>query len=262
VTTALKGGIEVNRKHIAILFIIIIVLGVAAYFLMPIKKEFSFSESFSSKAKTPYGESLEIKLNVGGKTYQGSFIAVWENVTQNIWLVNSTYKEQGMISFSLSLQVVGNKITDCQVENAYIKAIDTSDNSYATYVFGAYPISITLDTSYRGSWSPSTVEKTISDHLTDCGAATTCTIKYVIYVRVTAKGEESGQTLVAEIPETHPDNPFTVLNFERETEESSVGVTPQVVVSSWLNWLRKYYFYVALAAAVIVIVIFYRRGKK
>ena len=249
---------KVNKKLLAIIFIILIIIGVGAYwFLTP--KGVEFGGEYEATAETPYGEKLTIKLNLGGGTKQASFLAGYtDSVSQNVWTVDGTYKSQGKITFSVSVTITGSKITNAKIENCYIKAVDTADSSSYSYTFDTYPVSVSLS-GYQGTWSPDSITKTLDQHVSDIQASTSCTVDYYIYGKVSAVGEISGQTLYAEITETK----FKTLQLEKETEETTAEVTPSVSTSSWLEENYKFIIGFSIVAVVAVIIcVEQKEGKR
>ena len=246
---------KVNKKLLAIFIIVLIVAGIGIYWFVP-KKGAEFGGEYKATAETPYGEKLTIKLNLGGGTRQASFFAGYtDTVSQNVWTVDGTYKSQGKITFSVTVTITGNKITNAKIENCYIKAVDTADSSSYSYTFDTYPVSVSLS-GYQGTWSPDSITKTLDQHVSDIQASTSCTVDYYIYCKVSAVGEISGQTLYAEITETK----FKTLQLEKQTEETTAEVTPSVSTSSWLE--ENYKFIIGFSmVAVIAVIIFVKQEE-
>jgi len=206
-------------------------------------------------ASTPYGESLSIRLSTGAQTTGASWLADYiQSATQNVWTVNGTYKSQAQVTLGYSLSVTYTQVTNIQVVNLYIKAVDAADSSSYTYTLAS---SKALSGSSPISDSNSTT-KTISQHLTDVAATSPATVKYYIYCKVTAVGSVSGQTLTAEIVETY----FTTLVYTQQTESTNTSVTPTVSVASWAQVAdAAAVFGIAVLVAVLVYVVV-SDGKK
>ena len=247
---------KVNKKLLAIFIIVLIVAGIGVYWFFIAKQGTQITRTFGAEAETPYGEKLIIQLDLSGQTKQAGFLGAYtDTVSQSVWTVNGTYKSQGKITFSVSVTITGSKITNAKIENCYIKAVDTADQSSYSYTFGTYPISVSLS-GYQGTWSPNSITKTLDQHVNDIQASTTCTVDYYIYCKVSAKGEVSGQTLIAEIAETK----FLRLNLEKPTEQTTAQVSPSVTTSSWLE--ENYKFIIGFSMiAVIAVIIFVKQEE-
>jgi len=251
---------KVNKKLLAIFIILIVVasaIGVYWFFFKP--EGTKFGKTLEGYAETPYGESLHVIVNIGGQTSKLSWLTAsyQESVSQNVWTVNGTYKSQGKITFSISITIDGTKLSSAQVDNCYIKAVDVADSSSYSYTFGTYPANIPLDANDDGSWNPSSVTRTLDQHVSDIQASTTCSVDYYVYAKISAVGEVSGQTLVVEITETK----FLRLNLAKETEGTTATVTPSVTTSSWLEENYKYIVGFSMVA-VIAVIIFTKVGDK
>ena len=207
-----------------------------------------------SSASTPYGESLSIRLSTGAQTSAASWQASTATATQNVWTVNGTYKSQAQVTLGYSLSVTYAQVTNIQIVNLYIKAVDAAGSSSYTYTLAS---SKALSGSSPISDSNSTT-KTISQHLSDVVATSPATVKYYIYCKVTAVGSVSGQTLTAEIVETY----FTTLVYTQQTESTNADVTPTVSVASWAQVAdAAAVFGIAVLVAVLVYVVV-SDGKK
>ena len=244
---------NVNKKLLAIFLILIVVASTIGAWFFFRGKGAVFGRKLEGYAETPYGESLHVVLDIGGQTSKASFQASYQqSVSQNVWTVNGTYKSQGKITFSISITIDGTRISSVQVDNCYIKGVDTTDGSSYSYTFGTYPATIPLDANDDGSWNPSSITRTLDQHVSDIGGSTTCSVDYYVYAKISAVGEISGQTLVVEITETK----FLRLNLARETEKATVEIT--ITVTTLSSWLEDYYKYVAgFSVIAVVIVIIY-----
>jgi len=243
-----------DKKILAVILIVALAAGVAAYFLLQEEgaQVFQFGEQFTGQAETPYGESLEIELTAGGETEAGtsSWLAAAASTSQNVYTVNGTYKSQEQVTLSYSLSVSYSNVGSITNVETSITAVDTADQSSYKYVLasnktlsGASPI------SDSGSQTV-----TITQHLTDAGASTTsATIEYKVYCKVTAVGSISGATLTAEIPLTK----FTALQYQQSTESASADVTPTVSVASWAELMQtpEMLAIVALVALIVIIAV-------
>jgi len=243
-----------RNEKIALAFTIILLasIGIFAYFYYfnPQPITFQFGDQFTQKAETPYGESLEIKLNVGGQTTSesASWLASYQDSTsQNVYTVNGVYKSQEQVTLSYGLSVSYANVENIKA-TVKIKAIDSSDSSSYEYVLanakslsGASPISDSGST-----------QVSITQHLTDAQASTTsATINYEVYCQVTATGTVSGQTLTATIPYTQ----FDSLTYEQSTESASADVSPTVSVASWQEDLKKPEYLTIIGLVVLLVIL-------
>jgi hypothetical protein len=241
-----------DRKILALLLVALVAGGAVAYHLLTQQEEiqrFVFGETLTGYAETPYGEKLEIKLDVGGETTSASWVASYTDTeSQQVYTVNGTYKSQEQVTQSYSLSVSYTNVGSIQNVKTSITAVDTADSSSYEYILasnkalsGASPISD----------SGSTVV-IITQHLTDAVAdLNSATIDYKVYCKVTAVGIVSGMTLIAEIPLTK----FATLQYQRSTEEVSGSVTPTVSVASWADIANQPEMLIILVLAILVVVV-------
>jgi len=224
-----------RRTLLLLLLILALALGLGYYALAPaLAAGASAGGSSSAEASTPYGESLSIKLGGGSSTSKASILipASWlasyqDDDSQNVYQVNTTYKEQELVTLEYDLSVTYANVASITA-TVKIKAIDNADASYYEYtlanvksISGASPIS-----------DDGSTQKSISAHLTDITASvTSATVKYQIYCTVSATGTVSGDTLTATIPYTQ----FGKLVYLRSSESSAAEVTPTVSVASYFD---------------------------
>ncbi|MFH2109630.1 MAG: hypothetical protein ABIJ47_00055 [Candidatus Bathyarchaeota archaeon] len=226
-------------RRLLLVFLLIALLAVGWIALTPIALAGLGTEgSNAAEASTPYGESLAIKIGSGTKTSgTASLVEVtmpssWlvsysDGDTQNVYEVNSTYKEQEQVTMSYTLAVTYANV-DTIAATVKVKAIDKADASYYEYtIANAKSISGASPINDNGN-----VQKAIATHLTEITASTTsASVKYQIYCQVTAEGTVSGETLTATVAYTD----FGCLAYARSTESSSAEVTPQVSVATWVE---------------------------
>jgi len=254
-----------NRKErIALALTIILLASIGGfvyyyYYNNPQIITFNFGDQYTQKAETPYGESLEIHLDVGGETSSES--ASWmasyqDSESQNVYTVDGVYKSQEKVTLSYSLSV-----TYANVENikatVKIKAVDNSDSSSYEYILAN---SKTLSGASPITDSGST-QVSITQHLTDIQASTSgATVNYEVYCQVTATGTVSGQTLTATIPYTQ----FDSLTYEKSTESASADVSPTVSVASWIDELQKpeYLTIIALSVLLVILLVIPKKQEK
>jgi len=225
-----------NRRVLAFLLLAVIVVGGLAYWLgvpQVISGAVTGGTSEASDS-TPYGESLEISLGSKSSTSgAASIMASWfasyqDSDSQNVYEVNSTYKEQEQVSLEYDLSVTYSNV-DTIKATVKIDALDkgTPANHHEYTLANEKSLSGASPISDSGSTTPS-----ITTHLTDIGGSTTDeTVQYKIYCQVTAVGTISGDTLTATISYT----PFGTLHYVRSSESSQAQVTPSVGVTSWVS---------------------------
>jgi len=234
--------VKLDKRVLAVtIAAICLVAGVAGWLLLaqqsgptPWNRLFSYSTGASDS--TEYGEFLEIHVSAGGATSQASWRAAAASTSQDVYTVDNTYYDQQKITLKLTITITYQNVENIVVD-AWMKGIDTADNSYYQYnLASSYSWTLT-----SGSSKDFSVTKSISQFLTDIGASTTdATVKYTFYVKVTATGSISGKTLTAEIAEQDVTdaNGNTIQNhFVLHTESASSNVTPDVSFSSWVaSW--------------------------
>jgi len=248
----------------------IILIGLLLYALYPNEVQMFDSVTFGKKVSTPYGEELNIQLNIGGSAQKGSWFkaSISDSASNDLYDVSGTVNgasfsgvaDSKSITISVTVDISGNLVTNVKIETLYIKAVDVADSSSKKYysVESTSPLSVTLP--YSNTFYPLN-NYGIATMLTDAGASTSnAEIKFYIYIKVSATGSKSGQTLVAEITETE----FADLTFTYQTESTSSTVTPNVSVSSWLDIGAQIFVNVASAVLsfAIIVFIFRKRGSK
>ena len=256
-----------NKKKLVGIIILLVIIGFVVYYLyfMP-TGGLSFGRGLSGHAETPYGESMDVHINVGGQTKEASFHAsVSGSTSQTKYTVNGTWASQSKIQFQVQVQVTGTNIQNIKVNYLKVKGVDNADNSYHEYSAASYGYSFPdqIGTSPPASKTytfPSSAIA-ISTHLTDCGASTSsATIKYYITIEVQSTGTKSGQTLTVTISYTW----FTTNNYQQETESSSTTVSPEVLVTSFFSLENA--AYAAIIAGIIIIILatreLYRLSKR
>jgi len=248
-----------GRKWLILLLIIAVALGGVGYYILSTPRIISgigIAKTTSATAETPYGEKLEIKLTSGTETSgSASWLASYsETVSQQVYTVNGTYKDQEQVTLSYSLSVSYSNVENIKA-TVKIKAVDEADNSYHEYVLAnAKALSGASPISDSGS-----VQRTIVDHLTDADASTSsATIQYHIYCQVTGTGSISGETLTATIPYTQ----FSKLQYQRETESATADVSPTVSVASWYEILNSPEGAAIVVCIVLLIVIVFAAVRK
>ena len=224
-------------------------IGAYLYFKgqQPITHE--FGSEYSQTAETPYGESLEINLNVGGETSsKSSWLASYsDSASQQVYTVDGTYVSQEQVTLGYSASISYTNVNNIKI-TVKIKAIDSADSSYYEYVLAnAKSLSGSSPISDSGS-----TQASISQHLSDCDASTSdATIYYQVYAKVTGTGTISGATLTAEIPYTQ----FASKHYVQSTESTSADVSPTVSVASWTETLQQPEMLVIIALAVLALII-------
>jgi len=260
-----------NRRVLVFLLLAVIVVGGLAYWLgvpQVIRGAVTGGTSEASDS-TPYGESISISLGSSSETsgaasmaenlVPASWLASYQDEdSQDVYEVNSTYKEQETVTISYDLDVTYSNVGTIKATvkiDAIDKGTPANHNEYTLAneksLSGASPI------NDDGSTAPS-----ISTHLTDIGGSTTDEeVQYKIYCQVTATGTVSGDTLTATISYT----PFGTLHYEQSSESSAADVVPSINVTSWLDealGLPGETIMTALAAmTVVATVIIVRRNR-
>ena len=208
-----------------------------------------FGGEYSQSAETPYGENLEINLNVGGETSsESSWLASYsDSASQQVYTVDGTYASQEQVTLGYSASISYSNVENIKI-TVKIKAIDSDDSSYYEYVLAnAKSLSGSSPISDSGS-----TQASISQHLSDCDASTSdATIYYQVYAKVTGTGTISGATLTAEIPYTQ----FASKHYVQSTESTSADVSPTVSVASWTETLQQPEMLVIIALAVLALII-------
>jgi len=229
-----------NRRVLAFLLLAVLLVGGLVYWLgvpQVIRGAVTGGTSEASDS-TPYGESISISLGSSSETSGAA--SMMENIVpaswtvsyqdqdqQNVYEVNSTYKEQEQVTLSYDLDVTYANVESIEA-TVKIKAIDKADDSYEEYTLanakslsGASPIN-----------DDGSVQKSIATHLGEVDASVTdATVSYQIYCQVTATGTVSGETLTATISYTA----FGCLHYVRSSESSTADVTPSVNVASYFD---------------------------
>jgi len=242
--------VKENEVKIIALLLIIVAVGAVAYYLMqPQQILYQWGEQLTGHAETPFGESIDINLDVGGETSgTTSWLTSYQDSTsQNVYTVDGTYVSQELVTLAYSASVTYANVENLKI-TVKIKAIDQSDSSSYEYILanakslsGASPIS-----------DSDSIQKSITQHLTDCEASTTdATINYEVYAQVTGTGTVSGQSLTATIPYTQ----FASKHYVQSSEFASAEVTPQVSVASWTELMQtpEMLAIVALVALIVII---------
>jgi len=238
-------------KIVALLLIIAVVGAVAYYLMQPQQILYQWGEQLTGHAETPFGESIDINLDVGGETSgTTSWLTSYQDSTsQNVYTVDGTYASQELVTLAYSASVTYANVENIKI-TVKIKAIDQSDQSSYEYILAnAKPLSGASPISDSDS-----VQKSITQHLTDCEASTSdATINYDVYAQVTATGTISGQSLTATIPYTN----FASKHYVQSSESASAEVTPQVSVASWTELMQtpEMLAIVALVALIVIIAV-------
>lgn len=243
-------AVKLNKRVLIGAVVVVAIAGLLGYLLWPKPSgpvvNQLFGRSYSATDSTQYGEYLSVQLNVGGGTSASWAASYTGSASQWVYTVNGTYKSQEQVTIKISLSVSYANVEGITLVDAYIKAVDTADNSYKVYDLAD---NVALSGSSPISWS-NQVTRSISNHLTDAGASTSdATIAYYVYVKVQATGSISGQTLTAEIPLTK----FTALHYLHQQEKTQAEATPSVTVASWMaSWASITTTAVVLIIGVVV----------
>jgi len=236
---------------VSLLIILACAIGAGLYYYFKTQQPIThqFGSEYSQSAETPYGESLNLNLNVGGQTSsEASWLASYsDSASQQVYTVDGTYVSQEQVTLGYSASVSYSNVENIKI-TVKIKAIDSSDSSYHEYVLAnAKSLSGSSPISDSGS-----TQTSISQHLTDCDASTSdATINYQVYACVTGTGMVSGATLTAEIPYTQ----FASKHYVRQTEGASADVNPTVSVASWTETLQQPEMLVIVALAALALLI-------
>ncbi|MFZ7138681.1 MAG: hypothetical protein ACOWW1_09735 [archaeon] len=227
---------EQTKLYIAVALVVLLVVACIGLYFFPSTASninlngIQATDTQEGSASTPYGESLDISLTTGAETNTGaSWLASYsDSDSQNVYTVNGTYKSQEQVTLGYSLSVSYSNVENIQINNLYIKAVDTSDSS--EYSYNLATSKSLSGTSPIGDSDSTTA--TISQHLASIGASSTgATVDYYIYAQVRATGTISGLTLTAEVTETE----FATLVYSQESETTSANVTPTVGVASFTD---------------------------
>ena len=236
---------------VSLLVILACATGAGLYYYFKTQQPIThqFGSEYSQSAETPYGESLEINLNVGGETSsESSWLASYsDSASQQVYTVDGTYVSQEQVTLGYSASISYANVNNIKI-TVKIKAIDSSDSSYYEYVLAnAKSLSGSSPISDSGS-----TQTSISQHLSDCEASTSdATIYYQVYAKVTGTGTISGATLTAEIPYTQ----FASKHYVQSTESTSADVSPTVSVASWTEAIQQPEMLVIIALAMLALII-------
>ena len=265
-----------NRRVLVFLLLAVIVAGLLVYYLgvpQVISGAVTGGTSEASDS-TPYGESISITLGSSSKTsgaasmaeslVPASWLASYQDSdSQDVYEVNSTYKEQEIVTISYDLDVTYSNV-DTIKATVKIDAIDkgTPANHHEYTLANEKSLSGASPISDDGSTAPS-----ISTHLTSVGGSTTDEeVQYQIYAQVTAVGTISGDTLTATISYT----PFGTLHYVKSSESSQADVVPDITVTSWVSSVvddalglpgETVLTYCAVAAGLATVVILWRTWR-
>jgi len=148
------------------------------------------AQTFQASAVTPYGEDLKIRIRCDS----GRPPLLWTLA----WRVSGT--EVTTVTNAVTITVTGTNVASTATVDYYIKAVSNSDSSKWTKTLEKTGAAVTVG----GQLQNTTGAVDIDTHLQDLGVSTTQdqTVNYYVYVKVTATGLISGDTLVAEVQET------------------------------------------------------------
>jgi len=256
-----------QKRLFLIIGLIAIILGVTIYyyFFTPRVVDMFNNVTLGNKASTPYGERLSIKLGVNGKATQGSWMGSVSGGASNLlYDVSGTVNDASFsdvadaekITITFDLSVSGSYITNVQIVSFYLKVKDKDGTGTKTFTIigSATSITIPYNNTYTAlnNYAISTLISDVS------GNTNNDELLFLVYIKVTATGSKSGQTLTAEINEEQ----FADLTFTHLTEQNQATVSPSVSVSSWIDMAENIVTNVVSAVVSAYIIIYYIRRRR
>ena len=135
----------------------------------------------------------------------------WNTAWQTSWKVNTVTRTQ--VTPSLTIHVTGSNVQAAAQATYYIKAVKVGDPAKTHKPIDKVSQAVTVN----GADLQDSIEKTITQHITDLGLSTTAshTIDYYVYGQITATGSVSGQPLTMTIPETK----FDTITYTYEADQ-------------------------------------------
>ena len=269
------------RKHLLLVSVILLVVITSSVVvftvILPTRNVALFQQkNFTTVSdETPYGEELQIHLDINGGGVKGNslhqrmrrvHIAITESDSNDLYNVSGTLNggsfnqvaDLMQITISIGVTVTGSNVQNVQIESLYVKTQDKDGSGTHTYTSISSPTGITLGSAY--TYTPLDAYS-IATLLSDNSANTNGDeLLFKVYVKVTAIGTKSGNTLTAEINEEQ----FADLTFTKQTEQATSDVSPSVSVAAWYDIPVQIMINIvsAVTSAVIVYYLISRRNRR